>query len=83
MKSNFKWVRVASRSLSNLSVLSVNGKDVAFIHKPKDTRTDKNAWRMFRILSEGEADFMGHNYSKAEACKFLQDVFLGTQFDRS
>jgi hypothetical protein len=76
MKPNFKWRRVESRTLSNLSVLSVNGKDVAFIHKPKDSRTDKNAWRMFRIMSEGEADFMGHQWFKSEACKFVENIFV-------
>ncbi len=62
--------------LPNLSVLSVNGKDVAFVTKPKDSRTDKNAWRMFRILSEGQADFMGHQWTKTGATKFLERIFV-------
>ena len=66
-----------SPSLPNLHVLFLGGKGVAFITKPKDTRTDKNAWRMFRVLEDEESEFMGHNWSKAEACKFLQGVFLG------
>ena len=42
------------------------GKILGLITKPKDTRADKNAWRSFRGIGEGQT-FLGHSWSKSDA----------------
>ena len=40
------WQRVQNQSLPNLNVLLINGEYVGFVYKPRDSKTDKNAWRI-------------------------------------
>jgi hypothetical protein len=61
-----QWVLVPNQSLSNLSVLKRGTDELGFIHKPKDTRTDKNAWRCYLGIGI-DAKFLGHRWTKNEA----------------
>lgn len=69
------WNRVAS-SLPNLNVLMINGKEAGFIEKPKDTRTDRNAWRVYVGIGDSNK-FVGHAWSKPDAQRLLESVVLG------
>ena len=70
------WQRVQHRSLPNLNVLLVNGEYVGFVYKPSDTKTDKNAWRIYRGLGDS-AKFVGHHFSKTAAMTTLNRIFAG------
>lgn len=63
---------IKSNSLSNLEALSCAGVEIGFIHKPRDTRTDKNAWRCFVGIGEA-ARFVGHRWDKATAKQLVCD----------
>lgn len=52
--------------LPNLLVLESKGRELGFIHKPNDTKTDKNAWRCHIGVGE-TTKLIGHEYDKAEA----------------
>ena len=45
------------------TVADNTGKILGLICKPRDTRTDKNAWRAFRGIGHGQA-FLGHSWTK-------------------
>mgnify|MGYP006283561465 CR=1 FL=1 len=75
MKIDYQWNRVVKRSLTNLTVLTVNGKDVGFIYKPTNSRTDHNAWRIHRGLGN-DTEFLGHAWGKREAQRRLEDIFV-------
>ena len=70
------WQRVQHQSLPNLNVLLVNGEYVGFVYKPSDTKTDKNAWRIYRGLGDS-AKFVGHHFSKTAAMTTLNRIFAG------
>lgn len=76
MKVNFCWKRVNS-SLPNLNVLYVDGVEVGFIYKPRDTRYDKNEWRMHREIGD-LTKFLGWNNTKTGAQRFLEKVLVGS-----
>ena len=78
MKVDYQWNRVVQRSLTNLSVLTVNGKDVGFIYKPTDTRMDRNAWRIHRGLGN-DTEFLGHASGKRDAQRRLEEIFVGVR----
>ena len=65
------WTAVQSRSLPNLQVLSLNGREVGFIYKPKDSSTDKNAWRCHSGIGDAN-QFLGHNYDARDARKMVE-----------
>jgi len=67
-----KWKKV-NNQLSNLNVMIVNDKEVAFIYKPKDTKTTINAWRCYMGIGE-QAHFLAHSYDKAEAKKLTVEA---------
>lgn len=70
-----KWIRMNS-SLPNLNVLMVDGKEAGFIEKPKNTKTDRNAWRVH--LGVGDHNkFVGHRWSKADAQRLLESFCVG------
>ena len=46
------WKQIAQLDKSALFVLCDGNKELGFIHKPKDTRTDKNAWRVHLGIGE-------------------------------
>lgn len=75
MKPSYRWVRVNS-SLPNLNVLMINETEVGFIYKPKDTKYDKNEWRIHRGIGDA-TQFMGWNPTKTGAQKLLEKVFVG------
>jgi hypothetical protein len=86
MKVDCQWKRVVQRSLTNLNVLTVNGKDVGFIYKPLDGKPldgkpldgkrDRNAWRVHRGLGN-DTDFVGYRWSKRDAQRCLESIFVG------
>jgi hypothetical protein len=59
----FKWEQVTSTTMPNLFVLKRNGVEVGFIQKPKDTKTDKNAWRLYKGIGPLNT-FLVHEYNK-------------------
>ena len=77
MKPDYCWTRVNS-SLPNLNVLMVNGIEAGFIYKPKDSKSDKNAWRIHRGVGIGEK-FLGWNWTKTGAQQMLEQIFLGNR----
>ena len=75
MKPDHRWQRLNS-SLPNLNVLIIDGHEVGYIYKPKDSKTDKNAWRVHRGISLGNK-FLGWHWTKTGAQQMLEHVFLG------
>jgi hypothetical protein len=73
---NSTWKKIKSLSISNLNVLVVDGIEVGFICKPKDSKTDKNMWRVFRGIGENSKFYM-HVATKALAVKTLEHVYGG------
>jgi len=73
---NMNWKRVNSNSLSNLNVLIINDIEIGFVYKPRDTRYDKNIWRVFRGIGF-YAQFLCHSSNKIQAQKTLEKVFIG------
>jgi ribosomal protein RSM22 (predicted rRNA methylase) len=71
-----EWQGVQNRSLPNLNVLKVNDVVVGFIYKPRNTKTDRNAWRIYRGVGDS-AEFMCHNFSKTDAMATLNRIFAG------
>jgi hypothetical protein len=74
------WQRVQQQSLPNLNVLLINGEYVGFVYKPRDTKTDKNAWRIYTGVGDS-AKFMCHNYSKTAAMTTLNRIFAGNSVE--
>jgi len=74
------WQRVQNQSLPNLNVLLINGEYVGFVYKPSDTKTDKNAWRIYRGVGDS-AEFVGHNFSKTAAMTTLNRIFAGNSVE--
>lgn len=60
------WQRVKQQNLPNLNVALVNGEYVGFIYKPNDTKSDKNAWRIYKGVGD-KAVFLGHEWNKQSA----------------
>ena len=58
---NIIWKK-ADGQLPNLHVLEINALVVGFVYKPKDTKTDKNAWRAHFGVGE-HTTFLGHDWS--------------------
>ena len=54
------WKPIPQQSKASLEVLTINGKEKGFIFKPKDTKTDKNAWRVHLGIGESN-QFIGHS----------------------
>lgn len=72
---NFTWKQVWTKNgLPNLHVLENDGKEVGFIFKPKDTKTDKNMWRVYIGIGDA-ARFVGHSSDKIEAKSILALTF--------
>lgn len=69
-----QWRKIKSRSVSNLKVLSVRGREVGFIEKPEDRDGDRNAWRCFSGIGVG-ARFIGHEWTKSAAIRRVENVF--------
>lgn len=75
-KVNSSWQRVVSRSTSNFNVLTVDGKEVGFVYKPKDNRSDRNAWRVHLGLGN-DTRFMGHTWNLRDAKRLLESIAVG------
>jgi hypothetical protein len=70
---NMIWTPIRN-SLPNLNVLTKNGVEVGFIEKPRDTKTDTNAWRSFVGIGE-RAAFVGHSWTKKAAKNKVEEKF--------
>ena len=64
--TNIVWKKTKNRSLPNLHLLLVDNREVGFIYKPKDTKTDKNAWRCHAGIGEATT-FLGHEWAPSIA----------------
>lgn len=75
MNNKFKWKKVENRSLPNLNVLEVDGKDVGFIFRFKDTPSTKDMWKLFVGIGI-DAKYLGSLSSKTDAknelCAYLK-----------
>lgn len=60
------YTKTVSKSLPNLYVAKMTDKEVGFVHRPKNTKTDKNFWRAYFGIGEA-ATFLGHSVSKQGA----------------
>ena len=68
---DIKWTKIKKQSLPNLHVLTVNGKELGFVYKPRDSRTDKNAWRVHNGIGDA-TKFRGHEWTKKLAMMALE-----------
>lgn len=68
--SKIQFKRVKQRNLPNLNVATIGGREVGFIWKPEDTRTDRNAWRIFIGIGHS-AKFVGHAWNLGDAKRTL------------
>lgn len=75
MNPSRSWKKMPSKCLSNLWVLFVNNEAVGMIYKPKDNKTDKNAWRLYRGVGQN-SDFLFHAWSKTDAVKLMEEMFV-------
>lgn len=64
------WKNIPQLSKASFFVLCNGSKELGFIHKPKDTRTDKNAWCVHLGIGESN-QFIGHEWTKSAAQKLL------------
>jgi len=72
---NHTWSRVKT-SLPNLNVLEMNGVKQGFIYKPKDSKTDKNAWRVYLGIGDA-ARSIGFSWSMPGAKRLLESLVIG------
>ena len=72
---NHKWQRVINY-LPNLSALLVNDEKVGFIYRPKNSKSDKNAWRVYQGIGDS-ARFVGHAWSQVDAQRMLESIMVG------
>jgi hypothetical protein len=49
----------------------LDGKETGFIYKPKDSKTDKNAWRVYLGIGDS-ARFIGHAWTMDNAKRILE-----------
>lgn len=71
-----KWTRVVQRSLTNLNVLTVDGKDVGFVYKPLKSQNERNTWRVHLGLGN-DTQFMGHTWNLPDAKRLLEAFCVG------
>ena len=72
------YTKSPSRSLSNLYVAKMGDVEVGFIHRPKNTKTDKNFWRAYFGIGES-ATFLGHSSTKQGAMVNLNWAIVGAR----
>jgi len=72
------YTKSLSRSLSNLYVAKVGDVEVGFVHRPKNTKTDKNFWRAYFGIGES-ATFLGHSITKQGAMVNLNWAIVGAR----
>ena len=68
---NVQFKRIQSQSLPNLYVGMVDGKEVGFIYKPTDTKSDRNAWRSYVGIGD-KASFLYHTWDMNDAMEAVQ-----------
>ena len=75
MKIDYCWKRI-NGSLPNINVLYIKDVEVGFVYKPRNSKTDKNEWRMYRGIGDA-TDFLGWHNTKTGAQRFMEKVFVG------
>jgi hypothetical protein len=60
------WKSIPQTSKATLEVLVINNKEFGFIFKPRDSKTDKNAWRVHKGIGENN-EMIGHTWTKDAA----------------
>lgn len=72
-----KWLTIPQLGRGPLRVLvHEDGRELGSIQKPRDTRTDKNAWRCYKGIG-GACQFLGHEWSEKEAKQKVLDSVAG------
>lgn len=69
----YHWKKVKQLGGAILKVLVVDNQEMGFIFHPKDTKTDKNAWRIHKGIGFAN-QFICHKWTEKEAkdqLKFL------------
>lgn len=76
----FEWVNVplqpGKNSTPNLKVLKFKGAEVGYIWKPKDTKTDKNAWKVCKGIGEKSVLIANDSFCMTHAKNQLQIQFV-------
>lgn len=65
MKHKLTKVNLGTHEIG-FTVANEAGQILGLVSKPKDTRTDKNAWRAYRGIGHGQT-FLGHSWTKGGA----------------
>lgn len=60
------FVKTKSKCIDNLYVAYDGAVPVGMVHRPKNTRTDKNFWRCYVGIGEN-ARFLGHAVNRKQA----------------
>ena len=68
---NVTFKRDVNKNLPNLYVAIQNGKEVGFIYKPTDTKSDRNAWRSYVGIGD-KASFLYHTWDMNDAMEAVQ-----------
>lgn len=68
----FNWTRPETKCLHNLHALTRDGVEVGFVHKPRDTKTDKSAFRCHKGIGDA-AEFLGHRWNLRDAKQLVSD----------
>lgn len=68
----FTWKKYKALSTPNLHILCRGAEEIGFIYKPRDTKTDKNAWRCHAGIGHA-ARFLGHRWNMRDAKQFVCD----------
>ena len=70
------YTKTISKSLPNLYVAKMADKEVGFIYRPENTKTDKNFWRGYIGIGDS-AKFVGHSMTKDDAMVNLNWAIVG------
>lgn len=69
------WKRVFNNSLPDLRVLEINGVERGFVYKPRDSKTDKNAWRIYKGIGASNV-FIGHRWTLDQSKNCLEETMI-------
>jgi hypothetical protein len=69
-----RWKRVFNNSLPDLRVLEINGIERGFVYKPHDTKTERNAWRIYKGIGTSNV-FVGHQWTLEQSKSCLEETF--------
>ena len=76
----FEWEKIpfepGKNSTPNLHVLKFRGNEVGYIWKPKDSKSDKNAWKVCKGIGEKSVMIANDSFDKNHAMNQLQIQFI-------